>query len=118
MIVKIKTIKDTRGSLGVIGEDLPFKIMRTFFLYDVTKERGGHRHKSSTQALICLNGRCDVNVQTQTEDTKFSLQDNSTCLILDPEDWHTMNNFSNGAILLVMASEPYDPKDYIYEPYR
>ena len=117
-LIKIKTFKDERGSLGVIGEDLPFSVKRVFYIYDVQAERGGHRHVKSIQALICLSGSCKVYVQNKKEDFTFSLEDNKTCLILDPQDWHTMDDFSSGSVLLVLASEPYTAADYIYEPYK
>jgi hypothetical protein len=49
---------------------------------------------------------------------KFSLDSPQKCLLINPEDFHWMYEFSEDAILLVLASEPFDPKDYIYQPYR
>ena len=117
-LIEIKTFKDERGSLGAIGEELPFSVKRVFYIYDVKAKRGGHRHVKSIQALICLNGSCKVYVQNNEEDFTFSLEDNKTCLILDHRDWHTMDDFSPGSVLLVLASEPYTAADYIYEPYK
>lgn len=117
-VLKLKNFHDARGSLCVVDEELPFSVKRAFFLYDVRHERGGHMHKKSRQALICLFGSCRINVQTPNEDLTFNLSEKNSCLLLEPQDWHTMDNFSTNSILLVLASESYTPDDYIYEPYR
>jgi dTDP-4-dehydrorhamnose 3,5-epimerase-like enzyme len=117
-ILKLKNFHDSRGSLCVLDEELPFSVKRAFFLYDVLKQRGGHMHKKSRQALICLSGSCRINVQTPEKDLTYTLSDKNSCLLLEPHDWHTMDNFTQHSILLVLASESYTPDDYIYEPYR
>ncbi|RDX35485.1 WxcM-like domain-containing protein [Arcobacter sp. HD9-500m-PIT-SAG03] len=115
-LIELETHTDHRGSLTVIEKILPFDIKRVFYLYDLKLKRGGHRHKKTIQAIIALNGSCEVFVENSNEKKTFLL-DNNKCLILNPEDWHTMNNFSKGTILLVLASEYYDTNDYIEEGY-
>jgi len=116
-VLKLPTFTDTRGSLTVIEKLLPFQVQRIYYLYNITNERGGHRHKVTKQALICLGGSCEIYVHDGEEEIFFLLDSNDKCLIIEPEDWHTMKNFSEGAILLVLASEYYDAEDYIDQKY-
>lgn len=80
--------------------------------------RGGHRHKNTTQALICLQGRCVIDCHDGSQTSEYNLDQPNKCLILKPEDWHQINRLSDNAILMVLASQLYNPEDYIYEPYR
>ena len=115
-LFSIPTYKDPRGSLSVIEKILPFDIKRVYYIYDVyNSERGYHSHKKTIQALIMLNGSCDIFVGKTQESIKYKIDCPSKCLILDPEDFHSTSNFSENAILLVLASEEFDKKDYVYE---
>ena len=116
-IIDLPTFEDERGSLTVVEKLLPFDIKRFYYIYNVTDQRGGHRHKKTIQALICLNGSCEIYINNGKKEDYFLLNEPNKCLILDPKDWHTMDKFSNGAILLVFASEYYDKDDYIEEEY-
>ena len=116
--IDLKEFSDSRGSLCVFEKELPFPVKRLFWIYHVSDLRGGHRHKKSIQALVCLSGSCEVFVQTQTSEERYTLNKANRVLVLAPEDWHTMDSFSDHATLLVLASEPYDKSDYIYEAYK
>ena len=120
-LLKLQTHNDARGNLTVINDiekELPFKVKRIFYIYQVdNSERGGHRHKKTFQAAICVNGSCTISNDDGIQKEKFKLSSPSECLILEPKDWHTMNNFSENAVLLVFASESFDANDYIYEKY-
>lgn len=96
--------------------DLGFTPKRIYWLYglDYKEVRGGHRHKKVKHALICVSGGCEVSVN----DSIFKLNKPDQCLLLEPKDWHTMQKFKKGTVLLVLASTNYNPKDYIYEPYK
>jgi tellurite resistance-related uncharacterized protein len=97
---------------------MPGTIKRVFYIYGAgNKIRGGHRHLKTWNALICLHGQCEVFVHDGEKETHYKLDTPQTCLILEPEDWHTMENFSQEAILLVLSNEYYDKSDYIYEGY-
>jgi len=113
--IELQTISDDRGSLTVIEKVLPFDIKRVYYIYNVVGERGGHKHKKTIQALIALNGACQVHVVNGTSKESFHLDSPDKCLIVNPDDWHTMDNFSKGTILLVLASECYDEEYYIEE---
>ena len=116
-MINLDTYSDERGSLNVIEKILPFDIKRVYYMYDVTSQRGGHRHKQTIQALIALNGSCTVSVNNGKVSEDFVLDMNNKCLIVNPEDWHTMDDFSDGTVLLALASEFYDKNDYIAESY-
>jgi dTDP-4-dehydrorhamnose 3,5-epimerase-like enzyme len=116
-MITLPTFSDERGSLSMIQEVLPFGIKRVFMIYDVVGVRGGHRHKKSTQALVCVGGSCEVYIDDGSTIQTVVLDDPSRCLVLEPQDWHTMQKFSKGSTLVVFASELYDRSDYIDEPY-
>jgi dTDP-4-dehydrorhamnose 3,5-epimerase-like enzyme len=117
-IINIQTFKDTRGVLTVLDNVVPFDIKRLFYIYSVDDtQRGGHRHKETYQAAICIKGSCKITNNNGNITEIFELDTPEKCLMLDPEDWHVMHSFSEDAILLVLASTAFDPQDYIYEPY-
>jgi hypothetical protein len=117
-LINLNEFSDNRGSLCVFEKELPFQIKRLFWIYDVKEARGGHRHKKSIQALICMSGSCEVYVQSPIYEETYTLDRPNVALVLQPEDWHTMDQFSTHSTLLVLASEPFDKSDYIYEAYR
>lgn len=117
-LIDLKTFTDKRGNLTVIEKTVPFDIKRIFYIYGVDESvRGGHRHHTTRQAAICIQGSCKIHNNNGKTQTEFSLDRPDKCLILEPEDWHTMNSFSPDAILMVLASEYFDQNDYIFEPY-
>ncbi len=118
-IIDLKTFTDKRGNLTVIEKVIPFEIKRIFYIYGVDDSvRGGHRHHQTVQAAICIKGSCKIYCNNGKEAIDYFLDAPNKCLILETEDWHTMDLFSKDAILMVLASEYFDPKDYIYEPYN
>ncbi|HLP16242.1 MAG TPA: FdtA/QdtA family cupin domain-containing protein [Bacteroidota bacterium] len=117
-LLQLKTFSDKRGNLTVIEKELPFKVPRLFYIYGVDDSvRGGHRHHKTRQAAICVAGKCIVSCHDGKEHLDFALDHPSKCLIIEPEDYHTMHHFTPDAVLVVLASELFDPTDYIYEDY-
>jgi quercetin dioxygenase-like cupin family protein len=117
--IDLPTHSDSRGKLTVIEGILPFPIVRVYFIYDCGgSTRGGHRHKKTRQALVCLKGTCTIDWTNGVESGSTKLENPGRLLILEPADWHAMRDFSEDAVLLVMASERFDPKDYIAEGYK
>jgi dTDP-4-dehydrorhamnose 3,5-epimerase-like enzyme len=117
-LIDLKTFTDNRGNLTVIEKIIPFVIKRIFYIYGVdTSVRGGHRHKQTIQAAVCIQGACRIYNNDGHTEKYFELNQPNKCLILEPNDWHTMDQFTSDAILMVLASEYFDPNDYIYEPY-
>lgn len=113
-IINLPEIIDEKGKLCVIEKILPFEIQRVFYIYNASQKRGAHAHKKTTQALIMLNGKCEIYVNDGKQKETFVLDKNNQCLILEPKDWHTMD-ISRDGILLVLSSHHYDKEDYIYE---
>jgi dTDP-4-dehydrorhamnose 3,5-epimerase-like enzyme len=113
----LNTIEDHRGKLTILEKILPFSVKRIFFIYDVPaeKKRGGHKHIKTIQALFCIRGACEIHVHDGSKDYHYNMTSPKQGLLLWPEDWHEMYTFSSDAILMVVASEEYDPKDYIIE---
>ncbi len=117
-LIDLKTFTDKRGNLTVIERVIPFDIKRIFYIYGVdSSQRGGHRHHKTMQAAICIQGSCTIRNDDGLNTKEFVLDKPNKCLILEPKDWHTMFNFTPDAILMVLASENFDEKDYIFEPY-
>jgi dTDP-4-dehydrorhamnose 3,5-epimerase-like enzyme len=117
-LINLESFHDNRGSLTVIEKNVPFTIKRVFYIYNVDDStRGKHRHKITKQAAICLAGQCTVYCDNGHKKNDFILDSPEKMLILEPEDWHYMYNFSANSILLVLASEEYNSQDYIYDGY-
>jgi len=117
-IIDLKTFTDKRGNLTVIEKTIPFDIKRIFYIYGVDdSKRGGHRHHKTRQAAICITGSCKIYNNDGEKEETFDLDAPNKCLILESNDWHTMFDFSPDAILMVLASEFFDEKDYIFESY-
>ena len=115
-IIKIPTFEDERGLLTVMEDILPFQVKRIYWIYGADKKsRGGHRHKLTKQALIALSGTVDLKINNGKKESIYILDDPSKCIIINPEDWHTMF-FKNNAVLLVFACHKYDKKDYLSQP--
>lgn len=119
-LIDLKTFTDKRGNLTVLEDkEIPFAIKRIFYIYGVDDSvRGGHRHKTTYQALVCLNGSCTIYNDNSEKQEEFVLDEPNKCLILNPEDWHKMYEFTPDCILQVFASTNFDPDDYIFEGYN
>jgi len=118
-LIDLTTFTDKRGNLTVIEKVIPFPIKRIFYIYGVDSSiRGGHRHKNTIQAAICIKGSCRIYNNDGSSEYHYELNQPNKCLILEPKDWHTMENFTNDAILMVLASEYFDPNDYIFDKYE
>lgn len=117
-LIDLKTFTDQRGNLTVIEKSIPFDIKRIFYIYGVDDSvRGGHRHKTTVQAAISLRGACRIINNNGKEESSYVLDAPNKCLILEPDDWHQMDQFTPDAILMVLASTYFDANDYIFEPY-
>lgn len=116
-IIDIKKIEDRRGNLSVIEEchDIPFKIARAYWVYDVPggECRGGHAHKRLKQFIIALSGSFTVTLDDGTERRSFHLNHPYQGLLIETGIWRTLDDFSSGAVCLVLASELYEEEDYI-----
>lgn len=115
-ILSIPTIEDYRGNIAVVENDvLPFDIKRVYYLYDVpsSASRGGHAHKNLQQVLIALSGSFDVILKNGSETQIVTLNKPNKGLLIRSSVWRELENFSSGAVCMVMASEVFDEDDYI-----
>jgi len=108
---------DERGQLIALEEfnDIPFRIKRIYYMYDTVEgvRRGLHAHKSLEQILVCINGSCKVLLDNGKEKKVIPLEKPYEGLYIANDMWREMFDFSNDAVLLVLASEVYDESDYI-----
>ncbi|WP_340026063.1 FdtA/QdtA family cupin domain-containing protein [Paenibacillus sp. FSL K6-1096] len=115
---------DERGLLSVIEENkiVPFEIKRVFYIYKTLPDirRGYHAHYKTRQALICVAGNCKILLDNAVSKRTVLLDSPDKMLILEPNDWHEMYDFSPNCVLLVLASHLYDAEDYIrdYEKFK
>lgn len=118
-IIDIPKIEDRRGNLSVVEEfkNVPFHIARAYWLYDVPAgaSRGGHAHKRLKQLLIALSGSFTVTLDDGREKRHIQLNRPYQGLLIETGIWRTIDDFSSGAVCLVLASELYDASDYIYD---
>ena len=116
-LLKFLNINDKYVDLTPIEEliDVPFDIKRVYYITKVPQgiSRGFHAHRKLHQVLICLNGSVKIKVKTPKEETEFILDNSSVGLYIGPYIWREMYNFSEGAVLLVVASDCYNEDDYI-----
>lgn len=108
---------DERGQLIAIEEmkDLPFEIKRVYYIYDTLPgvRRGFHAHRNLQQILVCVHGSCKVLLDNGYEQETVTLDKPCDGLYISNDTWREMYDFSEGAVLLVLASEHYDEADYI-----
>ena len=112
-IVDLQSFSDKRGTLTVIEKVLPFDIKRVYFINNPKEGRGSHGHKKNIQAMVAVRGSLKVVVENAQKVSTFWLDKPEICLILQPNDWHEMTDFDSDCTILVLASENYDPNDYV-----
>ena len=123
-IIELPKFVDGRGNLSIIEEykQIPFKIMRTHWVYDVPGgvERGGHAFKQNVEFIVALSGSFDVVVDDGNNKSVYSLNRSYYGLLIPSGLWRIMNNFSTNSLALILSSTEYDENDYIldYEEYR
>jgi dTDP-4-dehydrorhamnose 3,5-epimerase-like enzyme len=110
-------VEDLRGKLsfGEYGAHLPFVPRRYFVVYDVPSQevRGEHAHRKCHQMMVCLKGTVEILVDDGSQRAVVPLTDPSLGIHVPPLIWTSQYKYSKDALLLVLASEEYDPEDYI-----
>ena len=108
---------DDRGQLIAIeaGKDLPFDVKRVYYIYDTLPgvRRGFHAHRNLQQILICVSGSCKIHLDNGFDTAEVLLDRPDLGLYISNDMWREMYDFSEGAVLLVLASQHYDEADYI-----
>lgn len=115
-MLNLPKITDTRGNLTFVegGNQIPFDIQRVYYLYDVPggAERGGHAHKALHQLIIAMSGSFDVVLDDGKNKKRVHMNRSYNGLYVCPMIWRELDNFSSGAVLMVLASNKYDEEDY------
>lgn len=116
-IIKLPKILDKRGNLSIIEEfkNIPFKIERTYWIYDVPggESRGGHAYRENEEFIVALSGSFDVVLDDGNNKKVFSLNRSYYGLYVPKGLWREMNNFSTNSLALILSSTVYEEKDYI-----
>ena len=115
-LVDIRKFSDDRGYLSVVegAVDVPFEIKRIYYLYMVPETaRGAHAHKQLQQLMIATSGSVHVIMDDGKSKKTFVLDKPWKGLLVAPGLWRTLDNFSGGAVCMVLASEHYETADYI-----
>jgi len=115
-IMEFPIISDPRGNLSFIegGRHIPYEIKRVYYLYDVPggAERGGHAHKALHQLIIAMSGSFDIHLDDGHSKKTVHMNRSYYGLYVCPMTWREIDNFSSGAVCMVLGSEYYDALDY------
>ena len=116
-IINLSQYLDHRGNLSVIEEwkDIPFKIERAYWIYDVPggEKRGGHAHRENQEFIVALSGSFDVVLDDGKGRRVFSLNRSYYGLYVPQGIWREMQNFSTNSVALELGSKKYDAADYV-----
>jgi len=119
MIELNKHHSERKGDLSVVanGDTVPFDVKRIYYLYDVPggESRGGHAHKGLSQLIIAASGSFTVTLDDGDVKRTFLLNRPYQGLYVVPGIWRTLDDFSSGAVCMVLASAGYTEEDYIRE---
>ena len=110
---------ERKGNLSVVenGITLPFDVKRVYYLYDVPggESRGSHAHKELEQLIVAASGSFRVTLDDGRTKRTFFLNRPYQGLYVKPGLWRDLDDFSSGAVCMVLASEVYKSEDYIRE---
>ena len=115
--IDLPKIEDPRGNLSFIEEEnhIPFKIKRTYWIYDVPggERRGGHAFRDTEELIVALSGSFDVVLHDGQKEYRYSLNRSYYGLYVPKMMWRMMENFSTNSLALIIASTEYAETDYI-----
>lgn len=116
-MVELDKHHHTKGNITVVenNQTIPFDVQRIYYLYDIPggESRGGHAHKELRQLIVAASGSFTVTLDDGKVKRKFVLNRPYQGLLIVPGIWRTLDDFSSGAVCLVLASHVYDETDYI-----
>ncbi len=114
---KLRTFTDSRGNLTIAEEgiEVPFKIQRVYWIHGVPEgeERGKHSNRVSSEYVIAVSGSVDITLEDTEGRRTYHLDSREKGLLIPPDTWDEIRNFSPDAVLLVLASHSYDESAYI-----
>jgi hypothetical protein len=115
-IIELPKIGDPRGNLTFLegGVHVPFEIRRVFYLYDVPggETRAGHALRTCEQVILAISGSFNVTLKDGTAERRYQLNRSNRGLYLPAKIWRELDDFSSGAVCLVLASERYEETGY------
>ncbi len=123
-LIQLPKYLDARGNLSVVEEfkEIPFKIERTYWIYDVPggESRGGHAYRENCEFIVALSGSFDVILDDGNERQRYHLNRSYYGLYVPAGLWREMDNFSTNSLALILSSTRYDEQDYIrdYELFK
>jgi hypothetical protein len=116
-LIQLPKVFDPRGNLSFIegNNHLPFKIERTYWIYDVPggEVRGGHAYKTLKEFIVALSGSLDVVLTDGKKEFRFQLNRSYMGLYVPKLYWRHMENFSTNSVALIIADQPHNEDDYI-----
>ncbi len=116
-IIQLPKFLDPRGNLSFIEDDnhIPFKIERTYWIYDVPggEVRGAHAYKTLQEFIVALSGSFDVVLHDGKQEHRFHLNRSYYGLYVPKMYWRSMENFSTNSVAMILADQPYNEKEYI-----
>jgi hypothetical protein len=116
-LIQLPSVADHRGSLtfGEVVKQVPYEVKLFFLIHGVPENsvRGEHAHRRTRQFLVCAHGSCEVIVDDGANRREYRLDSPSSALIIEPMVWAVQHKYSHDAVLLVLASHPYDASEYI-----
>lgn len=116
-IINLTKITDPRGNLTVAEgmKDVPFSVARVYWVYDVPagESRGGHAHRRCREFIVAVSGSFTVTLDDGRERTTVLLNHPYQGLLVETGVWRTLDDYSSGAVCLVLASDPFCEEDYI-----
>ena len=116
-IIDLQRHGDDRGRLVALeeGHEIPFDIKRVYYIYYTGQgvRRGYHSHRRLEQILICIKGSCRIHLDDGRNTEEITLDNPTKGLYISSHMWREMYDFTEDAVLLVLASELYDESDYI-----
>ena len=118
-IISLQKMVDPRGNLSIAEgmKDIPFNISRVYWTCDVPSGacRGGHAHKHCREFIIAVSGSFTVTLDNGRDKQSFLLNHPYQGLLVETDTWRTLDNFSSGAVCLVLAEDSFEENDYIRE---
>lgn len=116
-ILQFEEHGDERGNLIALEEkkEIPFAIKRVYYIFDTIKgvRRGFHAHRRLKQVLIAVHGSCKIELNDGTKKEVIVLDNCQKGLYIDTPLWREMYDFSEDCVLMCVASDIYDERDYI-----
>ena len=118
-LIKLPKITDLRGNLSFVEEDsqVPFKIRRVYWIYDVPggEKRGGHAFRETQEMIVALSGSFDVVLHDGTQEYRYSLNRSYYGVLIPKMMWRMLENFSTNSLAVILASTDYSKSEYIYD---